>query len=79
MKKVLAILLLACVSYQLVAKMGIMVWYEVNKDYIAEELLENKDKPKLQCNGSGDLHKQISKVELKEVYLCQRQFEEFKK
>lgn len=63
MKKVLAILLLACVSYQLVAKMGIMVWYEVNKDYIAEELCENKDKPKLQCNGNCYLNKQIAKVD----------------
>lgn len=63
MKKILAILLLACVSYQFVAKMGIMVWYEVNKDYVAEELCENKDKPQLHCNGKCYLNKQIAKVD----------------
>lgn len=63
MKQIVAILLLACLSYQFVAKMGIMVWYEVNKDYVAQELCENKDKPQLHCNGKCYLNKQIAKVD----------------
>lgn len=63
MKKVLAILLLFCISYQYVAKVGVIAWYEVNKDYVAQELCENKDKPQLECNGKCYLKKQLNKVD----------------
>lgn len=43
--------------------MGVIAWYEINKDYIAAELCENKDKPQLECNGKCYLKKQIDKVE----------------
>ncbi|EDO25943.1 predicted protein, partial [Nematostella vectensis] len=43
--------------------MGVIAWYEINKDYIAAELCENKDKPELQCAGKCYLKKQIDKVE----------------
>ncbi|MEZ5018396.1 MAG: hypothetical protein R2800_15150 [Flavipsychrobacter sp.] len=63
MKHILAIALLISISYQFVAKMGVIAWYEINKEYIAAELCENKDKPQLQCNGKCYLKKQIDKVE----------------
>ncbi len=63
LKHIIAIALLLSISYQFVAKMGVIAWYEINKDYIAAELCENKDKPKLECNGKCYLKKQIQKVE----------------
>ncbi len=63
MKQILAILLLVSVSYQFVAKMGVIVWYEANIDYVATELCKNKDKPELQCNGKCYLKKQLNKVD----------------
>ena len=62
-KQLLAIALLVSISYQFVAKMGVIAWYEINKEYVAAELCENKDKPQLQCNGKCYLKKQIDKVE----------------
>ena len=37
------------------------VEYVVNKDYIAEFLCVNKDKPALQCNGKCHLYKEVEK------------------
>ena len=36
--------------------------YEINKKYIAEVLCENKDKPKMKCNGKCHLKKQLKKA-----------------
>ena len=36
--------------------------YAVNKDYIAAELCENKDRPEMKCGGSCYLMKQLSKA-----------------
>lgn len=63
LKKILAILLLVCVSYQYVAKIGVIAWYQANKDYVAQELCENKDKSDLGCEGKCYLKKQLDKVE----------------
>ena len=35
------------------------VEYEINKKYISEVLCENKDKPKMKCNGKCHLKKQL--------------------
>lgn len=39
------------------------IWYQVNQDYVAEELCENQDKPELECNGKCYLMKQLEKAE----------------
>ncbi len=39
------------------------IWYQVNQDYVAEELCENTDKPELECNGKCYLMKQLAKAE----------------
>jgi hypothetical protein len=62
-KKALSILLLFSISYQFVAKMGIIAWYEANQEYIAKEFCENKARPKMHCNGKCYLKKQLDKIE----------------
>lgn len=36
--------------------------YLINKEYIAENLCENKEKPELQCNGKCHLKKEVQKA-----------------
>ena len=44
----------------------IHVGFELNKNYIASVLCENKDKPELNCNGKCFLSKKLKQVEEKE-------------
>lgn len=44
----------------------IVVQYEINKDYIAKNLCENKAKPMMHCNGKCHLRKQLQQQEKKE-------------
>lgn len=63
MQKIIAFILLLCVSYQCTVKLGIVAWYEWNKKYVATELCENKDKPQMHCCGKCYLRKQLNKVD----------------
>lgn len=63
MRSFAAIFLLLSICYQLVAKMGVIVWYETNRDYVATTLCENKDKPEQQCAGKCYLKKQLAKID----------------
>lgn len=47
--------------------MVIFIGYEVNKDYIAKELCENKDKPKSCCEGSCFLKKELEQENKQDV------------
>jgi hypothetical protein len=40
--------------------------YEMNKDYISKNLCENRNKPKMHCNGKCHLRKQLAAQEKKE-------------
>ena len=42
------------------------IYYLLNKDYIAQNLCENNDKPELQCEGKCHLTKQLKKNSQKE-------------
>lgn len=44
-------------------KLGIVAWYEINKDYVADVLCVNKDKPEMECNGKCYLKKQLTKID----------------
>ncbi len=44
-------------------KLGIVAWYEVNKNYVATVLCENRDKPELNCCGKCFVKKQLNKVD----------------
>ncbi|RYE23398.1 MAG: hypothetical protein EOP51_10655 [Sphingobacteriales bacterium] len=58
--RILAITLMLCFCYQLVARLGVWAWYEANKQYVATVLCENKDKPAMKCCGKCYLRKQIN-------------------
>lgn len=50
-------------SFQSLMKLGITTWYELNKNYVADVLCINKDKPELHCNGKCYLNKQLKKAD----------------
>ncbi len=43
--------------------MGIVLRWKLNQDYIAQNLCENIDKPKMCCKGKCQLRKQLQKVD----------------
>lgn len=63
MKKALAIIVFLALFVQTVAQLGVIGYYEVNKDYIAKNLCENRDKPQMKCCGKCYLKKQLKKVD----------------
>jgi hypothetical protein len=62
-KKALAIVLCLCVLTQCIARLGVLGWYQLHKDFIAKTLCENRDKPAMKCCGKCYLRKQLKKVE----------------
>lgn len=48
---------------QSLVQVGIGVYYQLNKQYIAKQLCENKNNPKMGCNGHCYLVKQLKKAE----------------
>lgn len=63
MKKLLAIFLSVAIFSQSLVNVGIMVYYHLNKNYIAQKLCENRNNPAIQCNGHCYLVKQLKKAE----------------
>lgn len=63
MNKITAYILFLCLSCQLVLKLSIVVWFEINQDYIAATLCENKARPELVCCGKCVLHKELRKAD----------------
>ena len=63
MRKLTAIALLFCLSCQCVLKLSIVAWFELNQEYIASTLCENRDKPELVCCGKCVLTKQLKKAD----------------
>lgn len=63
MNKVTAIVLMLCLSCQLVLKLSIVAWFEINQEYIAATLCENKNKPELVCCGKCVLTKELKKAD----------------
>jgi len=62
-KKVLALLLSISILAQCLVQLGVIGYYELNKQYIAKNLCENRDRPQLKCCGKCYLRKQLHKVE----------------
>ncbi len=65
MRHAVIILLLLSLSFQSLVKLGVIAWYEINKQYVATVLCENKAKPQMKCNGKCYLKKQLAKAEEK--------------
>lgn len=62
----LAIFLLFVIQLPLFNKWGSVAYYQMNREYIAKNLCENRDKPKMNCNGQCYLAKQLRAAEEKE-------------
>lgn len=63
MNKITAYILFLCLSCQLVLKLSIVAWFEINQDYIAATLCENKARPELVCCGKCVLRKALRKAD----------------
>lgn len=61
--KLIAFSLILAFSWKLVAMVYIQIDFIVNQQEITAKLCENKEKPKLQCNGKCHLKKQLAKIE----------------
>jgi hypothetical protein len=68
-KAIFAISLALLILLQPLSKMLLVVEYQVNKNYIAAVLCENKTKPQLQCNGKCHLNKELKEAEKQEQKL----------
>ena len=63
MNRVITILLLVVMLIQAFSKVFIVLDYQANKNYIAEFLCVNKNKPELHCEGHCYLKKELKKAE----------------
>ncbi len=61
MKKLVAILAFIGILFQTFHQVVIVAGYYANKDYIAKNLCENRDKPKMHCEGKCCLKKKLAK------------------
>jgi len=61
LKKLYTILLIFLIGFQSFSKVWIVASYQLNKDFIANFLCENKAKPQLQCQGKCQLKKDLDK------------------
>jgi hypothetical protein len=66
LKKIVALFLLTAILLQTFMNLGIGVYYHLNKAAIIRQLCENRNNPKLHCNGHCYLSKQLKKAEEKE-------------
>ena len=62
MKRLLTILIFTCLLGQCLLQLGVIGYYELNKNYIAQNLCENRDKPQMKCCGKCYLRKQLKKA-----------------
>lgn len=63
MKKVTAIALILVMSMQCLYKLGVITYFNLNREYIAEVLCINKEKPITMCNGQCFLNKNLKLVD----------------
>jgi hypothetical protein len=61
LNKIVAILTFIGIFLQTFSTLVIVADYCANKDYIAKNLCENRDKPKMHCNGKCYLAKKLLK------------------
>lgn len=73
--KLTSILLLILLNIPLFSKWSFVVYYQVNKSYIAKELCVNKNRPELHCDGKCFLAKKLKAAEEKEQKEATEQLE----
>lgn len=59
MKKIIGIGLILAMSAQCFYELGVIAYFQLNRDYIAEVLCINKEKPMNMCNGQCFLDKNL--------------------
>jgi hypothetical protein len=59
MRPLVSYILLVAILLPLVSSWGTIAYYQLNKDYIARVLCENRDRPELHCNGQCYLAKRL--------------------
>ncbi len=62
MRTLVSIIVLISLIYQCTVQLGVFAWFNLNRDYIANELCVNKSKPQSKCNGRCQLSKQLEKT-----------------
>ncbi|WP_066404272.1 hypothetical protein [Flavisolibacter tropicus] len=63
MKRVIIPILILLLLAQTFSQWLIVLDYQINKDYIARVLCENKNRPKLKCNGKCQMMKKLAEEE----------------
>ena len=63
MNKLIVFLLIVGIGFQSAGKLLVLAWYQVNKTYIAQKLCENRNKPKMHCNGKCQLRKKMQQLD----------------
>lgn len=62
-RKVISFILILALGFQCLAKLGLITFYQLNKDYISRELCENRNKPKMRCEGKCFLKKNLDRAD----------------
>ena len=63
MRQAVALLLLCSLSVHCAGRLGIVARWWLNREYVAQVLCINRDKPQMQCNGKCHLAKQLKAAE----------------
>ena len=58
-----AILMLALLLVNISSPMSVYLSYQLNKEYIATQLCENKDRPEITCNGQCILMEKLQQID----------------
>jgi hypothetical protein len=66
LRKAVSILLIVLMSAQSLYKLGLVTYFEMNREYIATVLCINKKEPAKHCNGQCYLKKNLKKADTKE-------------
>ena len=66
MKKLTSIILTLILGCQCLVNMGILSYYQLNKEYIAEVLCINREKPDLDCGGKCFLTEKLNQANQEE-------------
>jgi uncharacterized protein YneF (UPF0154 family) len=66
LKQIVTFLLAILIFLQVLCKVGIYLSFKINQDYIAKNLCENRNKPKMHCNGNCQLMKKLKNSDKEE-------------
>lgn len=66
MKSIAPYIFLIALLYQSVGQLGVLAYFQINQKFISVNQCENRDKPKLKCNGKCYLSKQLKKLDGKQ-------------